>query len=400
VLVKARHLLSLKDLNLSDNLDELLQAGISSFKIEGRLKDRLYVRNVVSHYRHRLDAIFQHQPYRKNSSGRSYFDFNSTPCKTFNRGFTTYFLHGRQSSPGSIETPKMMGEFIGTVGSRDAGSFEIETAHDLHKGDGICFFAQNRELCGTAVNEVKGSSIFPAQMEAISVGTAIYRNHDHVFLTTLDKSRVSRKLGLRLHLLETAEGFNLLAMDEDGNQASYTLPCEKYLAQKKEQASENLRRQLTKLGGTDFICSEFIEELKAVYFIPVSILNALRRGLLEKITLQREQNRPRSMREPVKTSVPFPEKQLTYAANVLNRKAERFYHHHGVTGIESAAEAGLDMAGQKVMTTRYCIKHELGYCDGKGHPRQLDEPLYLVDESSHRYLLRFLCQKCQMEVFY
>jgi collagenase-like PrtC family protease len=443
ILVRNRYLLSLRDLNLSDHLGELIDAGITCFKIEGRLKDEAYVANVVSAYRRRLDTVLEAKGLRKSSSGRSRIDFEPNLAKTFNRGYTTYFLHGRGEPPGSIDTPKMMGEFAGRVAAVKGRPFTLDTDVELHSGDGICFFDAEGELQGTLVNVARGRDFTPREIAGIREGARIYRNHDHAFLKELKKGRAERKIAVRLTLEETEGGFTgkspkalslaekqsdqvedseaidqvgfflgkkpgaerqdfftLTATDEDGNVATGKLTQKKALAEKPEQALSTIEKQLYKTGDTEFTCTELEIAWEEPYFLPISALNQLRRETLEKLAAAREQNRPVDRATIRRNDAPYPEKTLSYLGNVLNQKAVAFYRRHCVEEIATAAESGLDMRGKRVMRTRYCIKHQLGLCPRENDAPPLKEPLYLVDEDGHKYRLRFDCTVCEMEIYF
>lgn len=405
-LVAGRYLLSLRDLNLSGHLGELLDAGVASFKIEGRLKDRAYVTNVVSWYRRELDRELARRGWARSSSGTSHVDLAPDLAKTFNRGFTTHFLHGRGEPPGSIDTPKMVGEYVGTVAALQDRRFLLDRAVDLHSGDGLCWFGPDGELDGTLVNAARpsrdgrGVAVTPESMAGIEVGRQVYRNRDHAFLRQVEGARPARKISVRLRLESGPEGFRLRAEDEDGNVAIGRLTVEKEVARKPGQAEATARRQLARTGQTPFECVAVELAWERPYFLPVSTLNALRRETLERLEAVRSTNRPllRGRIEP--NQAPYPETTLTYRGNALNRWAVAFYRRHGVEEVAPAAESGLDMAGKVVMRSRYCILHQLGLCDGAGERQALPEPLYLVDETGHRYRLRFDCDDCEMEVFY
>ena len=398
-LQEERYLLSMRDLNLSEHLDELLDAGVRSFKIEGRLKDKTYVMNVVGYYRQKLDALLEERQLRPSASGTVHLDFNPDPRKTFNRGYTTYFLHGRQTPVGAIDSPKATGEPVGRVTRLNRNSFTLDGHVELHRGDGLCFFNAQRELVGTTVNDVQDRTVFPERMAGITGGTLVFRNHDHVFLSALDKSKSERKIPIRFRLAASLNGLALFAQDNDGNEAMVAVEMEKIPAEKPDQAMEVIERQLGKLGGTEYECSFVRIDLPEAYFIPLAALNALRRGVLEALTSQREENFPRLEGGAVVNQAQFPTRELSFQGNVLNRKAEEFYRRHGVTKIEPAAETGMDMHGRKVMTTRHCIKHQLGWCP-KEHPdTRLAEPLALVDEQNNVFQLRFRCKECEMEVY-
>jgi putative protease len=334
------------------------------------------------------------------SSGRVELDFTPNPYKTFNRGYTTYFLSGKADSLTAWDSPKSLGEPVGAVAQLTQRSFSLNTPVEIHRGDGLCFLDANRQLCGTIVNDVQGQVIFPAKMEGLSVGAQVYRNHDHVFMAAMDKSSAARKIDVQLHLTSSPNELHLAAADADGNQASYSIPYEFNPAEKPEMALANIEKQLRKLGGTDYTCSGVSIEMDPVQFVPAALLNGLRRGALEALEAARDDNRPCLDGETIEpNAVPFPTRELSFEGNILNHCAERFYRRHGVIRIEPAAESGLDMKGRKVMTTRYCIKQAAGACP-KQRSSHLKEPLTLIDEEGNRFPLHFNCDRFEMEVFF
>lgn len=409
-LVANRYLLSLRDLNLTAHLGDLLDAGVTSYKIEGRLKDRAYVANVVSWYRRHLDRVLAARAgagYARSSSGSSTIDFQPDVAKTFNRGFTTYFVRGRGEPPGAPDSPKMIGESVGTVTAIRGQSFGLRTHAVLNRGDGLCWFDAEHELCGTLVNEVRPAPdapgvqlVTPEKMAGIAPGRQIYRNQDHAFLRQVEHSRPSRKIAVRFRLEASAAGLHLQAQDEDGNTAAGTLAAHLSPALKPDQAEQTARKQLARSGDTPFACAGLELAWDQPYFVPVAALNALRRETLARLGAARAANRPRLRGQIIRNSAPYPEAALTFRGNALNRQAVAFYRRHGVTDIAPAAESGLDLHGQVVMRSRYCIKHQLGYCTGARRPSPLHEPLYLVDDDGHRYRLRFDCAACEMEIVY
>ncbi|MGD9316641.1 MAG: U32 family peptidase [Anaerolineae bacterium] len=402
--VRDQYLLSLRDLNLTAHLDDLLDAGVTSFKIEGRLKDLAYVTNVVSWYRQELDRLLAARELNRSSSGQSKIGFEPDLTKTFNRGFTTYFLGGRAESPGAVESPKMVGQYVGTVAAVKSRCFLLDTAISLTSGDGLCWFDTQGRLRGTVINSAhptqSGIEITPEKIAGIRPGLEIYRNHDHAFLRQVQRSRPQRRIAIRLRLDTTPRGFVLLAEDEDGNTAIGALTAKKVPAQKPDQAEAITRRQLAKTGRTPFICTEVELAWERAYFLPMASLNALRREALDQLGQTRAANRPLMQGQILRNQVPFPESVLTYRGNALNQQARDFYRRHGVQEIAIAAESGLDMLGEVVMRSRYCIQHQLGFCDGTTRASSLREPLCLVDDHGHRYRLRFRCADCEMEVIY
>lgn len=400
-IVSDRYLLSLRDLNLTGSVDALLDAGVCSFKIEGRLKDRTYVMNVVGHYRKLLDQLLEQRSLRPAASGTVHLDFTPNPARTFNRGYSTYFLHGRGALIANPDTPKSLGEPLGKVAAATRRSFSLDpSAPPLHPGDGLCFLNFQRDLTGTTVNRIEEDQIFPADMKGLVPGVTVYRNHDHLFSEQLLKSQSARKIGLQLHLKATPDGLCLEASDEDHNRANFSLSSELQPAQQAEKARETIERQLRKLGNTDFECNQVIIDLDPLPFLPVALINTLRRGVVEALIQVREQNRPRPAGGAIQNTIPFPQKVLSFEGNVLNQKAAEFYQRHGVEGIEPAAESGLDLQGRKVMTTQFCLRYELNACPRQPDHQQLSEPLRLVDEQNIEYPLRFNCAECVMEVYF
>jgi putative protease len=299
----------------------------------------------------------------------------------------------------------MVGEYLGRVMAVESRSFVLDTPQSLHSGDGLCWFDARHNLAGTTVNTAYpagqgGGSvrITPADMGGIGKGLQIYRNRDHVFLKQVERGQPTRRIAVRLRLKDAPVGFELQAEDEDANRAVYGLTTDKAPAKQAGRAEATARRQLSKTGGSVFACTAVELVWDRPYFLPVGVLNALRRETLERLSAEREANRPLMAGGHVRNDVPFPESRLTFRANALNEKAVAFYRRHGVGEIAPAAESGLDMQGEVVMRTRYCIKHQLGFCDGRRKGRDLREPLYLVDTDGHRYRLRFKCDECEMEV--
>jgi len=396
ILLQNRHLLSIRDLNLSEHLGELVEAGVTSFKIEGRLKDKNYVTNVVSHYRKALDKLGE----PKSSSGHVNLDFDPNPEKTFNRGYTDSFVTGRRSKIGVLDTPKMAGEEIGQVEAVTRTSFRLDRPVDLHTGDGLSFFTPDKELTGTFVNQVDGDWITPAKMDGIRPSLALCRNHDKAFMDRLERSRTTRKIDVEMCLMEIPTGYRLEISDEDGVTGSFEKDYTHQPAEKPEQARQTIEKQLDKLGETEFACNKIQVLIHPVPFLPASGWNELRRGAVESLQAARATGRPSVGGGIIPNAFPYPETELTYLGNALNEKAMTFYRRHGVMKIEPAAESGLDLHERKVMTAKYCIKYQLDACprEGKGHT--LPEPLTLVDEQGGRLRLKFDCSKCVMDVIF
>jgi putative protease len=402
ILASGKHLLSLKDLNLSEHLEALLDAGVSSFKIEGRLKDTAYVKNVTAYYRKKLDAILARRPeFKAASSGETVPYFIPDPQKSFNRGFSSYFLHGRNrghaTNIASPETPKSLGEVIGTVKDLSTRFFTLNSTKCVHNGDGLCFINERKELQGFRVNRVEGNRIFPAEMLRLHTGLLLYRNRDAAFEKSLSQKSAERKIGITLTLDETPDGFSLAALDDDDYRVCIAIAGTKELAQKKQQA--NQEEQLTKLGNTPFKLNHFSNRLKDDWFIPSSTLSKLRQRTVEALLNLREAARQQqtNWKKIPLTRHPYPETALTYSGNVYNEKAKAFYRQHGVKTIDPAFEA-LPRTGTPVMTTKYCLRYQWGYCpERKGKTQAWKEPLTLCS-GKNRWTVCFDCVNCEMQI--
>ena len=300
----------------------------------------------------------------------------------------------------SMQTPKHAGEPNGIVTDIQQSSFRLNVSPSLNNGDGLTFFHQNGELMGTLVNRVDGNTVTPSQMGGIQIGTQIRRNADRVFLKQVETSNNERRIPIRIHFSDTATGFHLLVHDRDGNWVRITLEEEKIPARKTDGVKPAIHRQFSRLGNTEFSLENLEIIFSKPYFLPVSTLNHIRREMVTQLQAERKKNFHRWQVVLHPTQTPFPLKNLTYFGNVLNKKAEAFYRHHGVRVIEPAAESGLDMQGKKVMTTKHCLKYEFDGCPHLVDPVQLDEPLFLVNENGLRLRLKFDCRACLMEVYF
>jgi 23S rRNA 5-hydroxycytidine C2501 synthase len=409
------HPLSLRDLDLSAHYGELLASGVTSFKIEGRLKDRAYVMNAVAHHRARLDAALAavreeargKDGPRRSSSGRSDPGFVPDPAKTFNRGFTPYFIHGRARPVSSPLTPKMMGDEVARVTAVGRGHVWVELKAPLAPGDGLCFFDAAGELRGTGVSKVaasgEGAALTLEDPEGLAEGTVLMRNRDQAFLAALRRARPRRAIGVTLALTSGPGGLTLTAVDEDKVRGGAFLAGPFPAADKEEAAREAIGRQLAKTGGAPFRSDGVRTELSEVPFLPLSALNSLRRDALAALAAAREAARPRPRGGVLVNSAPFPESELTFRGNVLNRKAAAFYRRHGVASIEPAAESGIDLAGRPLMTLRFCPRFEIGQCPKQerepGQDRPAAGPWTLRDGQGNALILRFDCAACRVEVF-
>ena len=403
-LIKNSHLLSIKDFDVSDQIPNLIEAGIVSFKIEGRLKDIVYVKNNVSYLRQKLDAFLEENStkYAKASSGKCTYTFDSSLDRSFNRGYTDYFVNERHQAIGSWESPKSKGQYIGKLIQTIGNSYEIENGHLLNNGDGLCFINENNEADGIYVNRAENGFVFPNVLKEIKEGTFIYRNNDAAFIKIVEREDSAvRKISTTLLLSETEDGFQLMATDEDGNVSTVTLVHPKETTKNNESIEENFKINLAKTGFTPYTADEIDVVFSQNWFLPISKINEMRRTVYEQLSEIRLANYVRHEHQIVKTSHPYPESKLDFTYNVANKVARKFYERHGVTEIEKAFELQWDPGKSRVMTTKYCIKYELEKCP-KYHKDTMDgklkEPLVLK-QGELEYKLKFNCKPCEMEIW-
>lgn len=396
VLAKEKHLLSLKDLNLSDHLKELLDAGVSSLKIEGRLKDIPYVKNVTAYYRQTLDKILDGQTYASASSGHCTYTFTPNTDKSFHRGSTDYFLHGRRRDIIQPDTPKSVGEEIGTAYSQ-SGKIIVRTNKPLSNGDGFCFIDQNGEFHGFRANMATGNVITPAEKIILPPHTTLFRNFDQAFERILSKESAERKIDVRITIHETEEGFSATAKDEDGISANIPLNTEKIPCENEERQKDNIRNIFEKSGNTIFRVTE-VELNCGIYFIPAGKLTPWRRDLLQLLATERETKREKSQLYFPKTTHTFPLKELDYTGNVHNESARSFYLQHGVERIAPSFEKNPPQ-NVPVMTCKHCLRYTLGYCKKQDKAaNNIHEPLILTANNGKEYRLSFNCQTCEMSI--
>ena len=394
-----KHLLSMKDNDQSANLRQLVEVGIRSFKIEGRLKDLSYVKNITAHYRTLLDEFLEASPeYRRASSGRCSYTFTPRPEKTFNRGATDYFVNERKADIGAFDTPKFSGELVGEVTRIGPDWFEAETSEPLHNGDGLSYFDAHRELVGLRVNRADGARLFPNEMpDDLAVGTALYRNRDQEFERALEKKSAERRIGVHLQVGETPDGFALRLVDEDGIAASAALPHAHEVAKNAERAFASLHENLGKLGNTIFDATEISLDLSQPWFLPASAVNGLRRDAIAALETARDASRERLPRRNAVSPAPtYPENELSYLANVLNSAARAFYENHGVSVIAEAYETDSEKGEVSLMITRHCLRYSYNLCPKEVKGLRPD-PMTLVN-GKEKLTLRFDCKKCEMHV--
>lgn len=397
VIVKNKHLLSLKDLNQSDELEALLDAGASSLKIEGRLKDVSYVKNVTAAYRQKLDAIFvRRKEYARASSGVCHLDFRPQLDKSFSRGFTNYLLHGRDKSISSFDTPKSLGEEMGTMKEARGNYLTVAGIKSFNNGDGVCYIDEQGRLQGFRINRVEGNKLYPQEMPRIKPRTVLYRNFDQEFERVLSRKSSERKIAVVILLSENNFGFSLSLTDEDDNSITLTLPRDKELARTPQE--ENLRNQLSKLGNTPFEATRIDVDFKENWFIPASVLTDLRRQAVDKLIAARRMTYQREIAVFKPTTHAYPQQTLTYLGNVMNARAASFYKDHGVQAIAPAYEKQ-PVEEAILMFCKHCLRYSMGWCPIHHRERSpYREPYYLIGTDGKQFRLSFDCKNCQMTI--
>ena len=393
-----RHLLSLKDMCQIDNLERLAEAGAVSFKIEGRLKDVAYVKNVTAAYSRRLDEIVAAHPdkYRRASFGRVDYGFDPDLRKTFNRGYTTYFADGRQPDIFSPDTPKALGEYVGKVKEVKRQCLTVSGVASFANGDGLCFINADRQLEGFRVNRAEGNRLYPSSMPRnLRQGVALYRNNDQQFERLLSRPSAVRRLSLTMSLSATESGFALDVATEDGRKARVEAKAEHTVAQKPQH--ENIVRQLSKLGTTIYDCTNITIPDDFPWFVPSSLLAQMRRDACAEVSehsLTSKNPSPQSVHlSPLTYKNPS---RPPYLLNASNTLAVEFYRQLGVeaSAFETQKKHG---EGEKLMQCRFCLRHALGYCVNKGGRKpQWKEPLFLRLPDGRKFQLQFNCKRCEM----
>ncbi len=444
VLIANRHLLSLRDMNNSKNLEELIDAGITSFKIEGRLKDADYVKNTTAYYRRAIDEIIERRPdLERASRGVSAPSFEPNLEKSFSRGFTDYFAHGRQKNIDAPFTPKSMGEHIGEIIKIDGKRLTVKLKEGitLHNGDGLCFLDDDKQLQGFNVNGVDGNVVLtssvisteakrngeilfdtkhPKKKDLFTKGECfrkaqvstslrsarndeLYRNFDIIWQKSVENSTGNRKLPIKLEFSETSDGFKLTSVNEN---TSVCLQCQKDVAKNPEKALETIRTKLSQWGDTKFVVENIDIQLDTVYFIPASVLGEMKRQLVTELELSFRLKRNEvkrngeilfdTMHPNTKDfSTTLEMTRLSYLANVTNTLARQFYENHGVAHIDDGLEKTMPEGEIVVMTTKHCIRYANGMCSKEiGKPAT---PLFISNVHG-RFRLDFDCKKCCMKV--
>ncbi len=403
VIVKQKHLLSLKDMCRINRLEDLIKSGVTSFKIEGRLKDEDYVKNVTSAYSRELNKIIASNPglYHRSSLGKCSYTFSADLSKTFNRGYTEYFLDGKKEDVSFIDTPKAIGKCIGKVERIKSSSFIINSKETLSNGDGLCFINSKNFLEGFRVNKIVGNEVFLLKMpKTLNKGDILYRNSDQAIHKILSKKSAIRKIPLSITFKETIDGFLLEALISGLSKVSVFKKMEKVEAL--SQQTDNIKAQLSRFGNTPYEVKDISVDLGGKeYFIPSSELSKLRRELIKELSsyIKNSLKTPIKIKKKETTIAKTWEEGLSFLYNISNSLSKEFYKERNLETFLPAYE--LQKPKEKLlMQTKHCILYTLGYCK-KYHSKTLKAqfPLYLKLSSRRLYLLEFDCKTCQMNVY-
>jgi len=401
IIIKDKHLLSLKDLSVGESILQMAHVGITSFKIEGRLKDEAYVKNVVAYYRQLLDKVIEMEPqFLKDSSGTIYPQFTPDIYKSFNRQFTRYFISGRSNKMTSFDSPKSFGELLGTVTSCNNWLLKIDTDKEISNGDGLCYLDENEELKGIRVEKIENGNLLVSDNVSIKKGTQIFRNHDHAFLKQLDKSNDIRKISCTVHVFEKDGVISIHAIDEDEISVEIELPEANEKARNQELIVKMFKTQFLNISDAYFKIIQFNWNVQSeIGFYRIAEVNQLRRSILALLLAKRIENYKPHRIQFVPTTIPFYENNPDYRYNVSNSLAVKFYARHGANIIEMSPEITEDYFNINLMTTRYCLKFELGICERKqlNIPIKEDNSLH-IENKFGKYRLEFDCDKCKMFV--
>lgn len=399
-LARQKHLLSLKDQNQTDNIERMIRAGASTLKIEGRLKDAGYVANVTLHYRQLLDEILgRHAEWKRASEGDVVAWYEPDVAKSFNRGFTTYFMNSRQKDIYQPDTPKSIGEEIGKVADIRKDSFRIQTQKQLNNGDGLCYRTQRGEYDGLRVNRADGQWVFPLRMsKEIQRGTMIRRNLDVNFEAQIAEDKTQRLIDLRIDIALDREGKVTVTCTDSSVISVYKKHIAADMAKNADLSMQNIIKQMSKLGQTPYRATEVTVSAEvAQMFFPMSELNTLRREMTEHHTRQRQEHFRPERFETKATEHQYITNEIGREGNIVNEKAKAFYERHSCKMTEWGYERQTDYKGARVMTTKHCLMYSLGMCL-KQHPENRAKmPLTLIGEHG-KYDIVTNCALCEMNV--
>jgi putative protease len=394
-IVEDKFLLSLRDMNRSKHLQEMMDAGVRSFKIEGRLKNVSYVKNITAYYRQQIDAILRRRKeYQRSSLGETEFFFTPDPARSFSRGFTNYFLHGRTDDLASPDTPKSRGQLVGHVKEVRHGCIIVAGTTPFSNGDGLCFLDEQGQLQGFRVNRVEGNHLYPAEMPDVKKGDTLWRNFDQQWEKLMARDTAVRKIPLSISLTEVENGFELKAMSN--------VPCklnfqaEHQLARTDQTAG--IKEVLSKLGDTIYKAEDVEIRFSQPWFIPRSMLADWRRALIEKLP---------TTEMPLKGEAPNPPSHNNAASvscfnfNISNRLSRQFIADGGTQPADALEVTGKLPEGQPLMTCRFCLRYQMGWCPQHHRVKSpYQEPYYLCSKDGRRFRLEFDCKKCEMKVLH
>ncbi len=400
--MESKHLLSVKDLNLTSRIGEMIDAGVNSLKIEGRLKELSYTKNIVAHYRRVVDdVIASREGLVRSSSGRSKIEFEPNPAKSFSRGETLYLFDGKAQNAASLETPKALGEYIGEVSARRKDSFKVQSRRELATGDGVCYLSKDG-LMGSNINRVERANdgdlwITLNRATGLDVGTKLHRNFDRLFESAVDNSRTRRTIEVGVKVESSPEKVVVTYRDVDGNSADAEIVESFEVAKNAEKMEQVIATQLSKCGDTIFEVTDVDSSKWGGEFIASSQLATLRRQALERLEIARQEvakgrERKIFVENP---KARYPEVGIGGEVGVTNSLAEALYREHGVREIAAPLERVRSLVGEQVMESSYCIRGQIGECLRRG--TKLRGDLYL-ERGNHRYLLKFDCTKCRMSL--
>lgn len=393
-LISGKHLLSVKDFDLSERIGDLIDAGVVSFKIEGRLKDDNYIKNVVSYYRRKIDEALALRPECQRASvGRSEIEFDPDPKKSFTRDGGEYMFAGKRAGVASFLTPKAVGEYVGCVATTSKRDFRLVGKVALNAGDGICVITPEG-IVGTNVNRVEGNTIEPNRMEGIKAGMEVYRNYDHRFTQAVERSRTRRAVDAKCNLILSAEGISVTYTDEEGLSVSVARSMALDGSKSVDKMRAVAEEQMAKSGDSIFRVVS-VDVVGAEWFATAKMLAEVRREALSMLAAKRM---TRTMDHDIRTDsgeARFPVQRLGAEYNVVNSLSRRFYLKHGVEHIIDGLDLWATTLGERVMESSYCLRREIGECLKKG--TKLRERLY-IEHGRHRYRLDFDCAKCRMSL--
>ena len=395
--VEDKYLLSLRDMNRSRYLEEMMDAGVRSFKIEGRLKSVSYVKNITAYYRQRIDAILHRRPeYMRSSAGKEEFFFTPDPERSFSRGFTDYFLHGRTDDLASPDTPKSRGQLAGRVKEVRCGCVIVAGTTPFCNGDGLCFLDGQGKLQGFRVNRVEGNHLYPAEMPDVRKGDMLWRNYDQQWEKLMAGKTAERRIPVTLSLCEVETGFMLKATLPDGKEITLSFNAEHQLARTDQRAG--ITEVLSKLGDTIFYAEEVRIDFSQPWFIPRSLLAEWRRKLVDGLMAELKKERVRAALNHKRADVPL----SYFDFNISNRLSCEFVAvQGGAQRINALEVTGRLNEGQALMTCRYCLRYQLGWCPRqRGARSPYQEPYYLCSRDGRRFRLEFDCKNCEMKVLH